>query len=104
MTEPAATSGRHVVLVLAAGALFGTAGTAAAFGPDAAPYVDYPAGHVEAFPDTFKMAFRAIYSRIAGGMQGDWFFASARDGHEEVAVCEAILKSHGSKAWVGVGG
>jgi DME family drug/metabolite transporter len=30
------TSGRHVVLVLAAGALFGTAGTAAAFGPDAA--------------------------------------------------------------------
>ena len=36
MTEPAATSGRHVVLVLAAGALFGTAGTAAAFGPDGA--------------------------------------------------------------------
>ncbi len=34
MTER--TSGRHVVLVLAAGALFGTAGTAAAFGPDAA--------------------------------------------------------------------
>jgi len=30
----ATTSGRHVVLVLAAGALFGTAGTAAAFGPD----------------------------------------------------------------------
>ena len=36
MTEPAATRGRHVVLVLAAGGLFGTAGTAAAFGPDTA--------------------------------------------------------------------
>jgi DME family drug/metabolite transporter len=33
VTEGAATSGRHVVLVLAAGALFGTAGTAASFGP-----------------------------------------------------------------------
>jgi len=30
------TSGRHVVLVLAAGALFGTAGTAAAYGPEGA--------------------------------------------------------------------
>lgn len=36
MTEGSATRARHVVLVLAAGALFGTAGTAAAFGPDAA--------------------------------------------------------------------
>jgi DME family drug/metabolite transporter len=35
VTEGAATSGRHVVLVLAAGALFGTAGTAASFGPTA---------------------------------------------------------------------
>ncbi len=26
-----------------------------AFGPDAAPCIDYPAGHVEGFPDTFKM-------------------------------------------------
>ena len=34
MTER--TSGRHVVLVLAAGALFGTAGTAAAYGPEGA--------------------------------------------------------------------
>ncbi|MFN8156312.1 MAG: DMT family transporter [Candidatus Nanopelagicales bacterium] len=34
MTEGSATRARHVVLVLAAGALFGTAGTAASFGPD----------------------------------------------------------------------
>ena len=34
MTEGSATRVRHVVLVLAAGALFGTAGTAASFGPD----------------------------------------------------------------------
>ena len=34
VTEGSSTRVRHVVLVLAAGALFGTAGTAAAFGPD----------------------------------------------------------------------
>ena len=34
------------------------------------PYMDYPAGHVEGFADSFKMQMRAIYSRIA-----------ARQGH-----------------------
>jgi len=34
VTEGSGTRVRHVVLVLAAGALFGTAGTAASFGPD----------------------------------------------------------------------
>ena len=34
VTEGSSTRVRHVALVLAAGALFGTAGTAASFGPD----------------------------------------------------------------------
>ncbi|MGA2863637.1 MAG: Gfo/Idh/MocA family oxidoreductase [Verrucomicrobiota bacterium] len=71
------------------------------FGPDAAPYSDYPAGHVEGFPDTFKMLFRAVYGAIAGAA-GDRLFATAEDGHQEVAVCEAILHSHESQAWVKV--
>jgi predicted dehydrogenase len=71
------------------------------FGPDVAPYIDYPAGHVEGFPDTFKMLFRSIYSAIATG-QSDGLFATAEDGHQEVAVCEAILRSHKARAWVKV--
>ena len=72
-----------------------------AFGEGAAGFMDYPAGHVEGFPDTFKMLFRNIYAAIAGG-KGERFFAIADDGHQEVAVCEAILKSHQSRSWVEV--
>jgi predicted dehydrogenase len=72
-----------------------------AFGEGAAGFMDYPAGHVEGFPDTFKMLFRNIYAAIAGG-KGERFFATADDGHQEVSVCEAILKSHQSRLWVEV--
>jgi predicted dehydrogenase len=72
-----------------------------AFGEGAAGFMDYPAGHVEGFPDTFKMLFRNIYTAIAGG-KAERLFATAEDGHHEVAVCEAILKSHQSKSWVKV--
>lgn len=73
-----------------------------AFGPDAAPFVDYPAGHVEGFPDTFKMLFRAVYTAIAEGGAAEPCFATPADGHQEVAVCEAILKSHRTRRWVTV--
>ena len=72
------------------------------FGPDVAPYIDYPAGHVEGFPDTFKMLFRSVYSCIVNGGRGERLFASPADGHHEVAVCEAIHKSHQTKRWVPV--
>ena len=72
-----------------------------AFGDGAAGFMDYPPGHVEGFPDTFKMLFRNIYAAIAGG-KGERLFATANDGHQEVAVCEAILKSHQSRSWVRV--
>jgi predicted dehydrogenase len=71
------------------------------FGQEVAPYMDYPAGHVEGFPDTFKMLFRSVYKTIAG-VPGERIFASADDGHREVAVCEAIIKSHRSRGWVSV--
>lgn len=72
-----------------------------AFGPDAAPFVDYPAGHVEGFPDTFKMLFRSVYGAIAAGKRTEHsLFATAADGHQEVAVCEAILRSHQARRWI----
>ena len=72
-----------------------------AFGDGAAGYMDYPPGHVEGFPDTFKMLFRNIYNAIAGGA-GEPLFATAEDGHREVALCEAVMKSHRSKSWMKV--
>ncbi|MHB9008127.1 MAG: Gfo/Idh/MocA family protein [Limisphaerales bacterium] len=73
-----------------------------AFSVGAAGYLDYPAGHVEGFPDTFKMLFRNIYSTIAGGAAGERLFATAADGHLEVAVCEAIMASHRARRWTKV--
>jgi predicted dehydrogenase len=73
-----------------------------AFGDGAAGFVDYPPGHVEGFPDTFKMLFRNIYSTIASGGKGSRLFATAEDGHAEVAACEAIIKSNRTKSWVRV--
>ena len=72
-----------------------------AFGDGAAGLMDYPPGHVEGFPDTFKMNFRNIYTAIVGGA-GERLFATASDGHQEVAVCEAILKSSQARKWVDV--
>jgi predicted dehydrogenase len=72
-----------------------------AFKREVTSFIDYPAGHVEGFPDTFKMLFRSIYSAIAGS-PGERWFATATDGHQEVAVCEAILESHGARTWVDV--
>ncbi len=71
-----------------------------AFGDGAVGFMDYPPGHVEGFPDTFKMNFRAIYSAIAGTDNG--LYATATDGHQEVAVCEAIIRSHQSQSWTKV--
>jgi predicted dehydrogenase len=67
-----------------------------------APYVDYPPGHVEGFPDSFKMLFRCVYADIASGGRGVKLYASALDGHEEVKVCEAVLRSHAARSWVTV--
>jgi predicted dehydrogenase len=73
-----------------------------AFGDGAAGFMDFPPGHVEGFPDTFKMLFRAIYGCIAAGGRCDCAFATAEDGQAEVAVCEAILASHKTRRWVTV--
>lgn len=73
------------------------------FGPGVARFIDYPAGHVEGFPDTFKMLFRSIYGAI-NGTPVERLFASAADGHQEVAVCEAVLRSNKARRWVKVKG
>jgi predicted dehydrogenase len=73
-----------------------------AFGDGAAGFVDYPPGHVEGFPDTFKMNFRAIYAAIGARPAAPPRYATAEDGHREVAICEAIIRSQKAQAWIKV--
>jgi predicted dehydrogenase len=67
------------------------------------PFTNYPGGHNEGFPDTFKQLFRAIYDYID---RGDWKaprpFPTFDDGHHEILVCEAILKSQRQQCWMAV--
>jgi len=76
----------------------GTAG----FSADVAGFTDYPGGHPEGFPDSHKMHYRAVYEHIASGRKTPVLFATAADGHHEVKLCEAILKSSRAKKWVKV--
>lgn len=66
-------------------------------------YSNYPGGHNEGFPDAFKQCFRSFYNYIAAG---DYTarppFPTFAEGHREVVLCEAILKSHREQAWVNV--
>ena len=67
----------------------------------AAHYINYPGGHNEGFPDTFKQNFRAFYDYIqAGDFDAPAPFATFESGHREVLICEAILKSASEGRWI----
>jgi len=71
----------------------------------AGQYINYPGGHNEGFPDTFKQCFRAFYTSIE---KGDWAtdpaFPTFADGHREIQLCEAILQSHQEQRWINLKG
>lgn len=69
----------------------------------AGQFSNYPAGHNEGFPDTFKQLFTDFYSAIAQGtFHSDPSFPTFQDGHREVLLCEAILQSARQDRWVEV--
>ena len=71
--------------------------------PAARAFANYPGGHNEGFPDTFKQLFRAIYDYIDhGDFNAPPPFPTFADGHREIALCQAILQSQRERAWVGV--
>ena len=64
-------------------------------------YTNYPGGHAEGFPDTFKQCFRAFYGYIkAGDFTAPEPFPTFADGHREILLCESILKSHNTQRWI----
>lgn len=71
------------------------------------PLANYPGGHAEGFPDTFKQLFRLVYEAIEAKHQGranrlSIPYPTFADGHREVVLCEAILRSHRERCWVRV--
>ncbi|MBA4105463.1 MAG: dehydrogenase [Pirellula sp.] len=69
--------------------------------PEVREYAHYPGGHNEAYPDGPKNLFRNVYGFIAGTRKGG-DFATFVDGHNEIAICDAMLKSGRAKQWVDV--
>ena len=60
---------------------------------------DYPGGHPEGYPDTFKMLFRAIYAHIVD-RKTPIRFPTFEDGHEMMRVIEAVVASAQKKQWI----
>lgn len=72
-------------------------------GETARRYTAYPGGHSEGYPDSFKMCFKAFYDYIAAGdFSAPPFFPTFAEGHQEILLCEAILRSHEEQRWVAV--
>ena len=62
-----------------------------------------PGGHVEGFGDTFPALFRAVYADvIAGRISDEPPYATFADGHEEMLVGDAVLRSAQEGRWVDV--
>ena len=69
----------------------------------AAAISNYPGGHNEGFPDTFKQLFRTFYGYIEkGDLSIPAPFPTFEEGHREILICEAILKSHRERCWIDV--
>jgi predicted dehydrogenase len=63
----------------------------------------YPAGHVEGYPDTFRALFAAVYRDVAAGEpSASPGYPTFADGHDAMAVCDAIADSARTGSWTKV--
>ncbi|MCP4611196.1 MAG: Gfo/Idh/MocA family oxidoreductase [Planctomycetes bacterium] len=70
--------------------------------PETIPLIDYPGGHNEGFPDTFKQMFKEVYSYISGDQSADACFPTFKDGLREIVLCETIMESNKNRTWIKV--
>ncbi len=71
--------------------------------PPAADLAVYPGGHVEGYPDTFRGLFSAVYADIAKGAPSSApAYPTFADGHDVVAVTEAVAASAQDQRWTPV--
>ncbi len=70
--------------------------------PECRGVIDYPGGHNEGFPDTFKQLLKEVYAHIMGKGAGSASYPTFKDGLRELVLCEKILESNKNRAWVKV--
>lgn len=71
--------------------------------PDAAILAQYPGGHVEGYPDTFRAMFAAVYGDVlAGRPSTPTSYPTFDDGLQAQLILEAIGESSATEAWVSV--
>jgi len=70
--------------------------------PETMPLIDYPGGHNEGFPDTFKQMFKEVYSYISGEQSAHPCFPTFKDGLREIVLCETIMESNKNRTWIKV--
>ena len=69
--------------------------------PAARAVTDYPGGHAEGFPDTFKQLYRDVYQAIEKGYPpAEPDYPTFADGHQEILIGEAILRSAHEGRWI----
>lgn len=67
------------------------------------PFANYPGGHNEGFPDSFKQLFRAVYDYVQrSDFRSVPTFPTFADGHHTIRICQAISTSHRVRQWVRV--
>lgn len=69
---------------------------------DVRPFAHYPGGHPEGYSEGPYNLFANVYGFIAGGAKGTPTFSTFQDGHNEIAICEAVMASSKSRAWTRV--
>jgi predicted dehydrogenase len=70
--------------------------------PECRNLIDYPGGHNEGFPDTFKQLFKEVYAHISGEKSGSALYPTFRDGLRELVLCEKIIESSRTGTWIKV--
>jgi predicted dehydrogenase len=61
---------------------------------------DYPSGHAQGFPDTFKALYRSVYTAVAaGGPPAEPDYPTFADGHEAALLGDAIARSAAEGRW-----
>jgi len=72
---------------------------------NARQYAHYPGGHPEGYPDGPKNMFLKVYDFIRSGknpLSDKMEFPTFADGHLEILIVEAVLKSHREQRWIEV--
>jgi predicted dehydrogenase len=67
--------------------------------PEVRAFSHYPGGHPEGYSEGPYNLFANVYGFLAAGGKGAPTFSTFQDGHNEIAICEAVLASSKERAW-----